>query len=69
MNGEVVTAAECREILEQLDMLGVRAAPAGGCVQVAIGDPVTGRLVAVATRSELRRGAGAAPPTPAHDAA
>jgi hypothetical protein len=35
----------------------VRAAPAGGCVQVAIGDPVTGRLIAVATRNELRRGA------------
>jgi hypothetical protein len=55
--GEVVTAAQCRELLEQLDMLGVRAAPAGGCVQVAVGDPVTGRLVAVATRNELRRGA------------
>ena len=56
--GEIVTAAECREILEQLDMLGVRAAPAGGCVQVAIGDPITGRLIAVATRNELRRGSG-----------
>ena len=58
VSGEIVTAAECREILEQLDMLGVRAAPAGGCVQVAIGDPVTGRLIAVATRNELRRGSG-----------
>ena len=55
--GEVVTAAQCRDLLEQLDMLGVRSAPAGGCIQVAIGDPVTGRLVAVATRNELRRGA------------
>jgi hypothetical protein len=55
--GEVVTAAQCRELLEQLDMLGVRSAPAGGCVRVAIGDPSTGRLVAVATRRELRRGA------------
>jgi hypothetical protein len=55
--GEVVTAAECRELLRQLDMLGVRAAPAGGCVQVAVGDPGTGRLIAVATRNELRRGA------------
>jgi hypothetical protein len=55
--GEVVTAAQCRELLEQLDMLGVRSAPAGGCVQVAIGNPMTGRLVAVATRNELRRGA------------
>ena len=43
-------------LLEQLDMLGVRSAPPGGCVQVAIGDPITGRLVAVATRNELRRG-------------
>jgi hypothetical protein len=58
--GDVVTAAQCREVLEELDMLGVRSAPAGGCVQVALGDPVTGRLVAVATRNELRRGAGAA---------
>jgi hypothetical protein len=56
--GEVVTAAQCRELLEQLDMLGVRSAPAGGCVQVAVGDPVTGRLVAVANRNELRRGSG-----------
>jgi hypothetical protein len=59
VNGEIVTAAQCRELLEQMDMLGVRSAPAGGCVQVAIGDPVTGRLITVATRSELRRGAGA----------
>jgi len=56
--GQVVTAAQCRELLEELDMLGIAPAPAGGCVQVAIGDPVTGRLVAVATRNELRRGAG-----------
>jgi hypothetical protein len=56
--GEIVTAAQCRELLEQLDMLGVRAAPEGGCVLVAVGDPVTGRLVAVGTRNELRRGAG-----------
>jgi hypothetical protein len=56
--GEIVTAAQCRELLEQLDMLGVRSAPSGGCVQVAVGDPVTGRLVAVATRNELRRGSG-----------
>ena len=56
--GEIVTAAQCRELLEQLDMLGVRSAPEGGCVLVAVGDPVTGRLVAVGTRNELRRGAG-----------
>jgi hypothetical protein len=57
VNGEVVSAAQCRELLEQLDMLGVRAAPAGGCVQVAVHDPRTRELIAVATRRELRRGA------------
>jgi hypothetical protein len=56
--GEVVTAAQCRKLLEQLDVLGVRAAPAGGCVQVAVGDPVSGRIVAVATRKELLRASG-----------
>jgi hypothetical protein len=56
--GDIVTAAQCRELLGQLDMLGVRAAPTGGGVQVAVSDPSTGRLVAVATRSELRRAAG-----------
>ena len=66
VNGDVVTAAQCRALLEELDMLGVRDAPEGGCVQVAIGDPVTGRLVAVATRKELRRagrGSGLRPPS------
>jgi hypothetical protein len=56
--GEIVTAAQCRELLEELGMLGVGAGTAGGCVQVAVGDPVTGRLVALATPSELRRGSG-----------
>lgn len=56
--GEAVTAAQCREVLRELDMLGVRSTPARGSVQVAIGDPTTGRLVAVATASELRRAAG-----------
>ncbi|TQN42040.1 hypothetical protein FHU33_1432 [Blastococcus colisei] len=58
VDGEIVTAAQCRELLEQLDILGVRGAPPGGCVQVAITDPATGRLVAVASRSELRRASG-----------
>ncbi|MCV2488292.1 HNH endonuclease [Geodermatophilus sp. YIM 151500] len=58
VNGQVVTAEQCRALLQELDMLGVRQAPPGGCVQVAIGDPATGRLVAVATRRELRRAAG-----------
>jgi hypothetical protein len=57
VNGDVVTAAQCRELLERLDMLGMRPAPRGGSVQVAVHDPATGRLVAVATRRELRRAA------------
>ncbi|WP_236828895.1 HNH endonuclease signature motif containing protein, partial [Blastococcus sp. MG754426] len=56
--GEVVTAAQCREILRALDLLGVGAAPTGGCVQIAIGNPADGRLITVATRSRLRRAAG-----------
>jgi hypothetical protein len=56
--GGIVTAAQCRQLLEQLDMLGVRAAPAGGGVQVAVSHPVTGQLIAVGTRSELRQAAG-----------
>ena len=58
ISGQVVTAAQCRELLRRLDQLGVGSAPAGGCVHVAISDPVSGRLVAVATRQELRRAAG-----------
>ncbi|MDP5183585.1 HNH endonuclease signature motif containing protein [Blastococcus sp. BMG 814] len=56
--GEIVTAAQCRESLAELDLLGIRAAPPGGCVQVAIGNPIDGRLIAVATGSQLRRAAG-----------
>ena len=56
ISGEIVTAAQCRELLEDLDMLGIRASPAGGSVRVAVGNPATGRVVAVATRNELRRG-------------
>ncbi|MGY2001652.1 DUF222 domain-containing protein [Blastococcus sp. SYSU DS1024] len=56
--GEVVTAAHCREILRELDLLGIGAAPTGGCVQVAIGNPADGRLIAVATHRQLRRAAG-----------
>ncbi|TFV47794.1 HNH endonuclease signature motif containing protein [Blastococcus sp. TF02A_35] len=55
--GEVVTAAECRELLQRLGMLGVDAAPAGGSVHLAIGDPSAG-LVALASPRELERGAG-----------
>ena len=58
IDGQVVSAAECRELLRELDMLGLGSAPKGGGVHVAIGDPTTGELVAVATRADLRRGAG-----------
>ncbi|MCV2492033.1 13E12 repeat family protein, partial [Geodermatophilus sp. YIM 151500] len=58
VDGTPVTAAECRALLAELDLLGIDAAPAGGRVQVAVGDPATGRLHAVATRHELRTAAG-----------
>jgi hypothetical protein len=50
-----VTAAQCAELLAQLDAAGLRA-PAGGSLQVAVEDGA-GRLVAVANRRELERGA------------
>jgi len=56
VSGQVVTAAQCRELLAQLDALGLRA-PAGGSLHVAVTDPATRRLVAVADRRELERGA------------
>jgi Domain of unknown function (DUF222) len=55
ISGEVVPAAHCRELLEQLGILGLGRAPRGGSVQLAVHDPATGRLLAVATRAELRR--------------
>ena len=58
VDGHVVTAAQCRALLEELDLLGVGPAAAGGCVRLALGDPITGRMVAVATRTELSHGAG-----------
>jgi hypothetical protein len=58
VDGEVVSAAQCRQLLGELGILGVERAPAGGCVQVAVGDPRTGRLITVATRRELARAAG-----------
>ncbi|WP_104524602.1 HNH endonuclease signature motif containing protein [Blastococcus atacamensis] len=54
--GEVVTAAQCRELLRHLDILGIESAPAGGSIRIAVGDPATGRLIAVATEQELERG-------------
>jgi hypothetical protein len=58
IDGQVVSAAECRELLRELDQLRLPPLPRGGSEQVAVGDPSTGELVAVATRADLRRGAG-----------
>lgn len=74
VDGQPITAAHLRELLEQLDALcpGGLQAPAGGRLEIALVDPVSGRLRATVTRGELarlaRRGcpnhpdAGAAPP-------
>jgi hypothetical protein len=58
LDGQLVSAAQCRELLVQLDMLQLGPAPAGGSVLIAVDDAATGATVAVATRAELRRGAG-----------
>ena len=58
LDGQVVSAAQCRELLASLDLLGVGTPPAGGSVSVAIDDPGSGETVAVVTRAELRRAAG-----------
>jgi hypothetical protein len=59
ITGQVVTAAHCRELLARLDMLGLRPAPRGGSTTLAVHHPATGALLAVATRAELARAAGA----------
>ncbi|HYH24490.1 MAG TPA: HNH endonuclease signature motif containing protein [Blastococcus sp.] len=56
--GTVVTATQCRDVLRELDMLGLRAAPPGGSVHIALSDPATGHLIAVTTRTGLHRAAG-----------
>jgi hypothetical protein len=58
IEGQVVSAAECRELLRELDMLRLGDPPAGGSTHVAVTDPLTGEVIAVATRAELERGAG-----------
>jgi hypothetical protein len=59
VDGQVVSAAQCRDLLRDLDMLGLGTPPPqGGGIQVAIGDPSTGELLTVATRAGLRRGGG-----------
>jgi hypothetical protein len=65
IDGVVVSAAECREALDDLDLIGVGQPPAGGSVLIAFDDPVTGETVAVATRREAERaarGPGLRPP-------
>ncbi|MGY1985822.1 HNH endonuclease signature motif containing protein [Blastococcus sp. SYSU DS0669] len=58
LDGQLISAAQCRELLDSLDVLGLSPAPVGGSVHVAIDDAATGETVAVATRAELRRAAG-----------
>ncbi len=57
VDGEAITAAQLRELLEELDALcagGLRA-PAGGSLHLALSDPGSGALRAVLTRGELER--------------
>jgi hypothetical protein len=57
LDGQPITAAHLRELLEHLDGLcpGGLQVPAGGSVDVALTDPVSGRLRAVVPLRELRR--------------
>jgi hypothetical protein len=57
VDGEPITAAHLRELLEQLDALcpGGLQAPAGGSLHLALTDPVSGALRAVVSRCELER--------------
>ena len=57
VEGEPITAAQLRELLEQLDALcpGGLQAPDGGTLHLALSDPVSGALRAVVTRGELER--------------
>jgi hypothetical protein len=65
IDGVVVSAAECRDALDDLDLIGVGEPPAGGSVLIAFDDPATGETIAVATRREAERaarGPGLRPP-------
>lgn len=57
VDGEPITAAQLRELLEQLDGLcpGGLQASDGGTLHLALADPVSGALRAVLTRGELER--------------
>ncbi|WP_051515378.1 HNH endonuclease signature motif containing protein [Candidatus Blastococcus massiliensis] len=57
VDGQPITAAHLRELLEQLDALcpGGLQAPAGGTLHLALTHPISGALRAVVTRAELER--------------
>jgi hypothetical protein len=57
VDGEPITAAHLRSLLEQLDALcpGGLQAPTGGTLDIALTDPRTGALRATLTRAELER--------------
>ncbi|HET6391408.1 MAG TPA: HNH endonuclease signature motif containing protein, partial [Blastococcus sp.] len=57
VDGQPITAAHLRELLERLDGLcpGGLQAPAGGTLDLALTDPVSGALRAVVSRRELER--------------
>jgi hypothetical protein len=57
VDGQPITAGHLRALLEQLDALcpGGLQAPAGGTLEVALVDPVSGALRATVTRTELDR--------------
>ncbi|WP_456565608.1 HNH endonuclease signature motif containing protein [Blastococcus sp. SYSU D00695] len=58
LDGQVITAAQCRQVLTDLDVLDLQPPPAGGSILIALDDPATGQTIAVATRAELARAAG-----------
>jgi hypothetical protein len=57
VDGQPITAAHLRSLLEELDSLcpGGLQAPAGGTLDIALVDPVSGSLRAAVTRAELKR--------------
>ncbi|HEY0508870.1 MAG TPA: HNH endonuclease signature motif containing protein, partial [Blastococcus sp.] len=57
VDGQPITAAHLRALLEQLDALcpGGLQAPAGGTLDIALTDPISGALRATVTRTELER--------------
>ncbi len=49
LDGQLISAAQCRELLATLDVLGLSSPPAGGSIAVAVDDPASGETIAVAT--------------------